>query len=74
MQEEAEEFLEAAEAERGFLDLKNIQDLKFYILLIRSNKIRFESIRAVQLWTWEAIHSNFLGFPLFLYILAHFIT
>ena len=43
---------------------------KFYILLIRSNKIRFGSIRAVQLWIWEAIHPNFLGLPLFLYILA----
>ncbi len=38
--EEAEEFLDASEV---FLDLK------FYILLIRSNKIRFGSIRAVQL-------------------------
>ena len=49
---------------------RSIHGLKFYILLIRSNKIRFGSIRAVQLWIWEAIHPNFLGLPLFLYILA----
>ncbi len=40
IEDAAEAFLDAPEA---FLSLK------FYILLIRSNKIRFGSIRAVQL-------------------------
>ncbi len=47
---EAEEFLEAAEAGEEFLEAAEaFAVLKFYILLIRSNKIRFGSIRAVQL-------------------------
>ena len=48
--EEAEEFLVAAEAGEEFLEAAEaFLGLKFYILLIRSNKIRFGSIRAVQL-------------------------
>jgi hypothetical protein len=48
--EEAKEFLEAAEAEEEFLDAAEaFPGLKLYILFIRSNKIRFGSICAVQL-------------------------
>jgi hypothetical protein len=46
--EEVDEFLEAAEVDE-FLETQKHSRFKFYILLIRSNKIRFESIRAVQL-------------------------
>jgi hypothetical protein len=55
--EEAEEFLEAEKVDEFLEAVRWINSLnpqkhswfKFYILLIRSNKIRFGSIRAVQL-------------------------
>ena len=55
--EEAEEFLEAEKVDEFLEALRWMNSLKpqkhswfeFYILLIRSNKIKFGSIRAVQL-------------------------
>jgi len=70
MQKRPRNFLKPQRLTRSFSKPQKHSRFEFYILLIRSNKIRFGSIRAVQLWTWEAIHPNFLGLPLFLYILA----
>jgi len=46
--EGVDEFLEAAEVDE-FLETQKHSRFKFYILLIRSNKIKFGSNRAVQL-------------------------
>ncbi len=54
---------------------RSISWLRFHILLIRSRWwMKTGSIGGGQLWIRQAILSVFLGFFLFLYILAHIIT
>jgi len=62
--EEVDEFLEAVKADE-FLEASEAFMVEIYNLLIRSNKIRFESIRAVQTLNLGSDTFKFSGFSSF---------